>query len=68
MIKLTKFSGEEIWVNPDMIKYVEEGGDTIVTLLSGERLLVKEKVSGIHEAFMGYKRAIASGPLSLSNS
>lgn len=58
MIKLTKFSGEEIWINPDMIKCLEEGGDTIVTLINGEKMLVTEPVNEIMAAFMQYKRAI----------
>lgn len=61
MIRLTKFSGEEFWVNPDVVKYLEEGGDTIVYLTTGERLLVKEEIEEIRSGFLEYKRHISQG-------
>lgn len=61
MIKLSKFSGEEFWVNPDTIKYVEDGGDTIVYLTTGERLLVQEPADSIRQMFMEYKKEITIG-------
>jgi len=61
MFKLTKFSGEELWINPDIIKYLEEGGDTIVYLMTGDRILVKEGVEDIRHMFLDYKKQITSG-------
>ena len=61
MFKLTKFSGEEIWINPEHIKYVEDGGDRVVTLTTGERVLVQESVEDIRNYFLNYKRDIHSG-------
>lgn len=56
MIKLTKFTGEEFYLNPELIKTVEEGGDTVLTLMSGEKLLVLEKPEDIAIAFKRYKQ------------
>lgn len=61
MLKLMKFSGEEVWVNPDTIKYIEEGGDTIVVLTTGERLLVQEGPEEICDLFLSYKKNIHQG-------
>jgi uncharacterized protein YlzI (FlbEa/FlbD family) len=61
MMKLTKFSGEEFWVNPDTLKYIEDGGDTIVYLINGERLLVQEKADEIRSMFLNYKKEILQG-------
>jgi flagellar protein FlbD len=58
MIKLTKFTGEEFYLNPEVIKSVEEGGDTIVTLISGEKLLVREEAVVIAKSFISYKQEI----------
>jgi flagellar protein FlbD len=64
MFKLTKFTGEDFWVNPEVIKTVEAGGDTVITFLSGERVLVRETAEEIREQFIRYKRAIfTQGPL-----
>ena len=61
MFKLIKFSKEELWVNPEVIKHLEAGGDTIVTLMNGERLFVREKVEQIRRLFLEYKNEIYSG-------
>lgn len=58
MLKLTKFTGEEFFINPEMIKSIEPGGDTIVTLNTGDRFLVRESSKEIKELFIAYKKEI----------
>lgn len=58
MIKLTRFTGEEFYINPEVIRFVEGAGDTVITLTSGERLLVKEGPDEVAEAFIQYKQAV----------
>ena len=58
MIKLTKFTGEEFFLNPEVIKIVEKGGDTIVTLTTGEKILVQEESEAIALSFIRYKQEI----------
>lgn len=60
MIKLTKFTGEEIFINADKIKSIENGADTVLVLITEERLLVKETAEEIQELFMNYKKEIHS--------
>ena len=60
MFKLTKFSGEEFWVNPDHIKYIEDGGDRVVALTTGEKFLVQENIQDIKNNFIQYKQKIHS--------
>lgn len=66
MLLLTKFSGEQIWVNPDLIKMLETGGDTVVHFTNGERMLVRESVDSIREAFVAYKKDVYSGALAMA--
>ena len=71
MITLTKFTGESFLINPDTIKSVEAGGDTVITLITGERILVRESTKEIQESFLAYKKAvhgvlIESEPLTLA--
>jgi len=42
VIRLTRFSGEPVFVNPDLIEVVERSPDTVLTLTSGNHLTVKE--------------------------
>ncbi len=66
MIKLTKFNGEEFFLNPEHIKTVEAGGDTIVTLINGEKFLVRESVEDINSLFLNYKKEV-HGALSIAS-
>jgi len=47
MIRLTRLNGKEFVVNADLIKFVDETPDTIVTLTSGEKVMVEEKVDEV---------------------
>ena len=42
MIELTKLGGSTVLINCDLIEYVEETPDTVVTLTTGRKLIVKE--------------------------
>jgi flagellar protein FlbD len=59
MFKLTKFTGETFLINPETILTVEEAGDTVVQLVTGERLLVKESAEEIQVKFMEFKQTIS---------
>jgi flagellar protein FlbD len=61
MIKLTRITEEEFFLNPEVIRSVEEAGDTVLTLTTGEKILVKERPDEIAEAFVRYKQAIHQG-------
>lgn len=58
MIKLTKFDGTEMYLNPHMIKEVESIPDTIVTLSTGAKLYVKESAFEVSSRFIDYQRFI----------
>ncbi len=58
MIKLTKLNGEEFVLNAELIKTIETTPDTIVTITSGNKYIVKEEVEEVIEAVMAYKRSI----------
>lgn len=57
MILLTRLTGRPMIVNVDLIKTVEETPDTMLTLLNGDRLMVKESMPEV------VKRAIEYGRL-----
>jgi flagellar protein FlbD len=61
MIKLTKFTGEELFLNPELIKTLEAGGDTIVHLTTGDRLLVRESPEEIKDKFLAFKKEVFAG-------
>lgn len=51
-------NGEKLWVNIDMIEYVEETPDTVVSLATGKKLLVKESADDICRQILKRRRAV----------
>ncbi len=47
MIKLTRLNKKEIYLNPDLMKSIEETPDTVIGLVNGDHYLVREKASEI---------------------
>ncbi len=62
MIRLTRLSGEELVVNAELIRYVESRPDTYVTLVSNDRLIVREPVEEVVRRCIEYARAVRSLP------
>lgn len=58
MIELTKFSGEAVWVNPDLVQTIEANPDTRVLLTTGLVLMVQEDPVVIAQRIVDYRRAL----------
>jgi len=59
MILLKKINNAEIAVNSDLIEYIEETPDTVITLTNGDKVVVLERMASIIEKIVQYRRAIA---------
>ncbi len=57
MITLTKIDGSSITVNSDDIETIESSHDTIISLKSGRKIIVKESEGRIIEKVIEFKRA-----------
>ena len=58
MIALTRLNGHPVMVNSDLIEQLEETPDTVVTLTSGNRLIVRDKMHDIQQKIIEFKRRI----------
>lgn len=58
MIELTRFSGEKFVLNADLIEMVEATPDTLIRLINGKRLLVKETVEDVVKRVVEYARRV----------
>jgi len=47
MIHLTRLNNQTLVVNADLIKFIEKAPDTVITLITGEKLVVRECVSEV---------------------
>ncbi|MDQ2680938.1 MAG: flagellar FlbD family protein [Candidatus Eremiobacteraeota bacterium] len=61
MIKLTRLNGQPVMVNADLIEALEETPDTVVTLISGNKLIVRDSMDTVQERIIEFKRKIYSG-------
>ncbi|HKM35826.1 MAG TPA: flagellar FlbD family protein [Lachnospiraceae bacterium] len=58
MIEITKMSGQIILVNPDLIETVEETPDTVMTLTTGRKIIVKESRQDVKNLVKLYRKDI----------
>ncbi len=57
MIKLTRLGGEVFVLNAELIRYIEARPDTFITLVSGERVVVRESMDEVISHALDYQRA-----------
>jgi flagellar protein FlbD len=58
MIELTRLNGSPLAVNCDLIKYAESAPDTVITLITGEKLVVLEPYSEVSLRTLAYRAAV----------
>ena len=62
MILLTRLDGRELVVNSDLILTVEATPDTMVTLTTGDRLLVRQAVQDVVDRAVAFRYRTMQGP------
>ncbi len=58
MIEVTRMNGMKVTVNSDLIMTVEETPDTVLTLMGGQKLLIKESRQEVRNLVKSFKREI----------
>lgn len=58
MIDVTRLNDKTLTVNCDLIEFIEETPDTVITFTTGTKIVVKEGVEEIKEKIVNYKRKI----------
>ncbi|MGC2193128.1 MAG: flagellar FlbD family protein [Terriglobales bacterium] len=61
MIQLTRLNNQPLVLNSDLIKFVEQAPDTVITLVTGEKIVVRENVAQILEQIVQFRRSVLSG-------
>ena len=59
MVKLTLYNDADIVVNADMIESVERTPDTLISLNTGKKVMVKESVEDVISKVIAYRRLIS---------
>jgi flagellar protein FlbD len=58
MITVSRLNSKKFILNCELIKYIEAIPDTLITLTSGEKLMVKESVEEVIEETMNYRKRL----------
>jgi len=56
IIELTKLNEKKFLLNNDLIEVIEETPDTIITLINGKKIVVKESSYDIREKIIEFKK------------
>jgi flagellar protein FlbD len=59
MILLTKINGQQMVLNCDLIEYIEETPDTVITLTNNDKVLVRDRMVEIIGMVVAYRRKVA---------
>jgi len=58
MIELTRFNGERFVLNADLIEVIEATPDTIIRLVNGKKMVVRETVEIVVTKALEYARRV----------
>ncbi|MFY9645024.1 MAG: flagellar FlbD family protein [Terriglobales bacterium] len=61
MIQLTRLNNHALVVNSDLIKFVEQAPDTVITLLNGEKIVVRESAQNVLDRVIEFRRSVLQG-------
>jgi flagellar protein FlbD len=68
MIQLTRLNGKPLAVNADLIKFVEQSPDTVITLVTGEKLVVRESTDEVLSRIFEFRRLLVNRSSSINES
>ncbi len=60
MIELTRLNGAKLFVNCDLLKYAEASPDTVLTLLTGDKIVVRESCEDVITLAVSFRGRILS--------
>ena len=58
MIILTKINKAQLTVNAELIEYIEETPDTVITMTNNDKVVVQEGMAEIIQKVVHYRRLI----------
>jgi flagellar protein FlbD len=66
MIELTRLNGHPIVINAELIKFVEQNPDTVITLVTGDKMVVREAAPEVMHRVLAYRRDLLRADVHLS--
>lgn len=63
MIKVTRLNGLDIVINADLIEFIESTPDTVLTLSTGTKFLLKDSVQDVVNKVIAYRQKLNCKPV-----
>ncbi len=60
MIELTRLNGHPLVINAELIKFIEQNPDTVITLVTGDKMVVREAAPEVMQRVLDYRRNLHS--------
>jgi len=61
VIQLTRLNNTPLAVNSDLVKFVEAAPDTVITLITGEKVVVRESIAQVIERIIQFRCSVLAG-------
>ncbi|MCL2082094.1 MAG: flagellar FlbD family protein [Oscillospiraceae bacterium] len=58
MLKVTRLNDVELLINADLVEFIEETPDTVITLTTGKKFVVKESAETLVGRIIHYRREV----------
>ncbi|MFH0920094.1 MAG: flagellar FlbD family protein [Fibrobacterota bacterium] len=58
MVKVTRINGTQLVINAELVELIEFTPDTIVTLTTGKKVILKDNVDDLIRRIVEYKRTV----------
>ncbi|MBU0518136.1 flagellar FlbD family protein [bacterium] len=58
MIELTKLNGSKLVINSDLIEYIEALPDSLITMTTGMKIMVKENIPEIVSGVVEFRKRV----------
>lgn len=56
MIEVTKLNGVKLFINEDYIEVIEETPDTVITMTTGRKIIIKESRQEVRNLVKSYRK------------
>ncbi|MEN3184594.1 MAG: flagellar FlbD family protein [Atribacterota bacterium] len=67
MIELTRLNGSVFVLNADLIETIEATPDTVISLVTGKKYVVREKVAEVIDRIVEFRRKTGVGKILIGN-
>jgi len=61
MIHLTKLNNQPMVLNSELVEFIENKPDTVITLITGNKVVVLENTEEVIDRIVDYRRRVMAG-------